>query len=503
MARTITTDISLRDARVTGRRRMTPDDAGVLRLASNIGYGLPESLADLIDNSIDAGAGKVLIRVYQEGDRLTRLAVVDDGAGMDRDSLREAMRLGRTDKGIGELGTYGIGLKAASLSHTETLTVVSRRDSDTSAVRYTTRSIREGWKLDELDQDAAAAVMDQVWSPGFTTDRSGTVVMWDDMPTFAAAEGSPARRFGQLVRRLSLHLGLHFGRFLGRGLSLSIDLFDESSRSAGFPRTVERLDPFPARSGHRGYPVTFHAEFGQATELGLKAFIWPPNSRESGYNLDGRASQRQGFYFYRNDRLIQAGGWNGWRNNDAEPHHSLARVLIDLPARADLAFGLNAQKNGIVVPPDFVEGVSAARAGETSMTDYIRIADEVYRSADRPPQSGRPVPSSGLSKRLRRELKLTLAGDDATAADVGIRWAPLPEGLVFDIDPDSDEIVLNQQFRRKLLGGRRPSRNDAPVIKTLIFLLTAEDVLRRRRSRQVLEKQEAINQCLLAALQDD
>src|SRR4051794_35367218 len=105
---------------------MTPDDEGVFRLAANIGYGLSESIADLVDNSIDANASNVLVRVYRRGTRLDHLAVVDDGDGMDAETLVEAMRIGRTNKGSGSLGRYGIGLKAASLSHTDALTVVSR-----------------------------------------------------------------------------------------------------------------------------------------------------------------------------------------------------------------------------------------------------------------------------------------------------------------------------------------------------------------------------------------
>ena len=117
----------LKHARVTGRRTLTPDSEGVLRLASNIGYSIPQSLADIVDNSIDAGAKNVLIRIHQQDRRLDHISIVDDGSGMDSETLVEAMRLGTSSKGSGKLGVYGIGLKAASLSHTQTLSVASRQ----------------------------------------------------------------------------------------------------------------------------------------------------------------------------------------------------------------------------------------------------------------------------------------------------------------------------------------------------------------------------------------
>src|SRR5262249_21540476 len=133
---------------------------------------------------------------------------------------------------------------------------------------------------------------------------------------------------------------------------------------------------------------------------------WPANSKDPGYSLDGRAAHRQGFYFFRNDRLIQAGGWNGWRNNDAEPHLSLARVCIDLPKTDRHMFGLNAQKNGIVPPADFVDGVNAARAGTTTMAAYVRQADDVYRAGGgRPDNRSVAVPSEGVRAKLRTKLE--------------------------------------------------------------------------------------------------
>ena len=490
------------NARVTGRRKLPPDDRGVFRLASNIGYGLAESVSDLVDNSVDAGARNVLVRVYQEAGRLTQLAVVDDGDGMDADSLVEAMRIGSTTKGPESLGKYGIGLKAASLGHTDTLTVISRRDGIPGAVRYTPEGIADGWKLDQLDEETATSALGQPWGGFLSLEQSGTIVVWEHMRRFAAAEGNPAKRFGQLARHLSSHLGLHFQRFLERELAIYIDLLVEDAGSAGLARVVAPLDPFPVESGHSGYPTSFQIPIAKGPTLELKAFIWPANSTAPGYKLDGKAAQRQGFYFYRNDRLVQAGGWNGWRNNDAEPHFSLARARLELPGD-DALFGLNAQKNGIVPPPGFIDALDVARAGTTFLSDYVRQAEKTYRDATGAGAAGRPAPilSKGVSKRIRSQLADAAQTNGASKA-VEMRWSKLPEDIFFEISPGGSEILLNQRYRSKVLAGSTASAADAPLVKTLLFLLLRDDLGRKHSNRKVSERHADVNSVLITALSD-
>src|SRR5437763_1879251 len=94
---------------VVGRSTVAPDATGVLQAISRIGYQLQEAFADLIDNSIDAGARNVRVRFFRDGDRLTAIAVADDGSGMDEGTLEEAMRFGsKIKKAEGDLGKYGM-----------------------------------------------------------------------------------------------------------------------------------------------------------------------------------------------------------------------------------------------------------------------------------------------------------------------------------------------------------------------------------------------------------
>src|SRR5207248_876268 len=94
---------------------------------------------------------------------------------------------------------------------------------------------------------------------------------------------------------------------------------------------VKALDPFGyPTTGNLQYPRTFTVSIDGCDAIQLAAHIWPAKSNLEQYKGIGSVIERQGFYFYRNDRLVQAGGWNGFRQ--PEHHLSLARVAVDLPA---------------------------------------------------------------------------------------------------------------------------------------------------------------------------
>lgn len=489
---------------VTGRTTLEPDPQGMFQAISRIGYQIHESLADLIDNSIDAKATKVLVRFFRDGDRWTDLAVVDNGNGMSGIELQEAMRFGsRKKKGSGELGKYGMGMKSASFNQADTLIVVSKKQLIVSGRQWTVESIKDGWKLDKLDQAGSARLIDRDWG-AVDTSKKGTVVLWERIHRFQVAEASASKTFTVLAKAINQHLGLVFHRFLEGGqLEIFMDTQDVSG-ATGLTMKVEPLNPFPEKSGLKGYPADFHTELGRHGNLDFRAYIWPPNMPDAGYKLGGKVSQRQGFYFFRNDRLIQAGGWNGWRN-DAEPHSSLARVKIDLPPKFDDAFAISVQKNGVDAPPGFISAVEEAKSGRSTLNEYMRDAIDTYRTSAAKKEKPLPVVSAGLRTGLRKAIADHLTGLAPQANPIGIRFdwaADLAAEEVFRIDHTARAIHLNQTYRSSILEGRNASTGDAPIFKTLLFLLLRDEVLRARTTKQLEERNELINVLLLAAIAD-
>ena len=469
-------DDLLKSRKVSKQKKVPPDPGGVLRAISNSGYDINAALADLVDNSIDAGASNVLIRVFLSGNRVTQIAVADDGLGMTPDELELAMAVGKSSKGEGHLGLYGIGLKSASLSHARTLTVATRQGTETSAVEFAEADFADDWKLNLLDTASAVQIMDAGWPEFLNLSESGTVVIWSDLRVLGAEAPNQKQRYAQFARRAAESLGLVFHRYLAAGkIAIRIDLHDVGLQQDGIPKIVESLDPFPKVSADDGYPTTFHTNFAHGTKLNLKAYIWPPKSTSIEYKLGNQTAQRQGFYFYRNDRIIQAGGWNGWRN-DSEPHLSLARVAVELPPAADSEFGLDMQKDGVQVPSEFGERITAAKAGNTTMADYVKTALDIYGGLGVNQDIRRATPSNGLDAKLRRQLGVILMRDGGTPIPVSIDSADMGDAEVFRVDHEGNKIILNSSLTT---AGSSASSLESDIVRTLFFLLLAPDAIKK------------------------
>jgi hypothetical protein len=288
-----------------------------------------------------------------------------------------------------------------------------------------------------------------------------------------------------------------FHRFLAPGsFRIVMDTVDEESGETGLPSEVHGLNPFAyKRSGKSGYPRDITLVF-DGTPLTLRCHIWPPKATDPEYKLGGKVSQRQGFYFYRNGRLIQAGGWNGWRVEDTEPHLSLARVQADLPADLDAAWALNVQKSSVDVGPGFSRLLDASRDGGWSLKQYIKDADAVYRDAKQIVKDGPIVPGTGLPTLLRNFITDYFSdGAAVPARKVAIKWRRLDSGVAFTVDRERMELIFNNRFRSAL------TRLDSEaLVKLLTFLLFREEFKRERVRTARAEWLAAVNEMVLVAV---
>ena len=117
-----------------------PIASSLMETARSFGsYDLAAALADLIDNSIQAKAGKVFIEFAPEEKDVT-VRIRDDGDGMNREQLIAAMKPASSHPGEirekSDLGRFGWGLKSASLSQARILTVVSWQQGHIYAARW-------------------------------------------------------------------------------------------------------------------------------------------------------------------------------------------------------------------------------------------------------------------------------------------------------------------------------------------------------------------------------
>jgi hypothetical protein len=489
-----------------GGEDLPPDPRRLVYALRQIGYSLEQALSDLVDNSINASADTVLIRFICSGEKIVRIVVADNGQGMSAAELRNAMRFGSSvDRRVGSLGKFGMGLKLATFSHAQTLTVGSVRKGRASARRWSLEGIGNNWRSDILDRKATQLLVAASYHP-LDLSRSGTVVIWDDIDKLPISRRGLRFTVTTIHRRLQLHLGMCFHRFIEKKkLRILVDQQEAGRAEHHIQVPITALDPFAySCSGHPQYPRTYSAVIGPALKLRLRGHIWPPNSSSEEYRLGNRAAARQGFYFYRNDRLIQAGGWNGLVQSESEPHGSLARVAIDLPGELDDVFGLNVQKSSVVAPPGFVEAVlsSKSRAGGT-FEEFRHHAHEVYRRHDR--RAVGPVtlvPARGFPAAVRKSFLSLLGNEESHSSQkaVNIIWSQLPEDEFFQVDQESSEIRLNSLYREDLLLGLSPSGTDVPLLKFMIFFLAEQDLLRSSTSRDRRTRLKAINRMLIDAV---
>lgn len=95
-----------------------PVASQLMQSLRSIGYTTQAAVADVIDNSLGAGATRIDIDFAHTPRAF--VSIIDNGAGMSRDELLQAMRYGSRDPRevrLGDdLGRFGLGLKTASLS---------------------------------------------------------------------------------------------------------------------------------------------------------------------------------------------------------------------------------------------------------------------------------------------------------------------------------------------------------------------------------------------------
>jgi hypothetical protein len=328
-----------------------PSAKRLMHSLRDLGYDLPAAVADLIDNSLDAGATVVEIDLASEW-RGSFLRVVDNGCGMTEGTLDEAMRYGSARRyGTEDLGLFGLGLKTASLSQCRRLTVATRT-TDAGRIR-----IRR-WDLDRVRESDTWALehprmldcRPQLIEP--LREEIGTVVLWEKLDRLLGrlrTDGEAAQRKLRTIEDdLRQHLGMIFHRFLSGESTrprLSITLNGEP---------VTAWDPFcRSEPMTQALPVQ-RVKLGSDASVRVSPFILPGQQHFSSPEAHAEASgpnrwnRQQGLYVYRRDRLIQSGGWCRLRTMDE--HSKLARVAIDLPPTAEDLFRINVAKMTVGLP---------------------------------------------------------------------------------------------------------------------------------------------------------
>ena len=327
-----------------------PDPVSLIESMRAIGYTPETALADLIDNSISAGASVIGIEYDAAGEPF--VALLDDGHGMDAAELTSAMRHGSRNpvdaRSAQDLGRFGLGLKTASLSQCRRLTVVSKQAGQVHA---------RCWDLDVVQAENRWVVVvptakEMAKLPLYAelvAQDSGTLVVWQSLDRLMSGSARPAEEMTVRMADLHDHLSFVFHRYTRReGTAPAVDI-----RINGLK--LKSIDPF-LKGNSFTQPLEGQEIRVDGERISVQPFVLPhmshlgPEEAETAGGREGLRS-RQGFYVYRNRRLVIWGTW--FRLVPKEEFYKLTRVQVDIPNTLDHLWALDIKKSA-AYPPDVI-----------------------------------------------------------------------------------------------------------------------------------------------------
>lgn len=308
----------------------------------SLGYSFPSAIADLLDNSISAKAKNIDI-ISSPGIEPS-LIILDDGNGMTEHELYEAMRYGSSNpletRREDDLGRFGLGMKAASLSQCRKLIVVSKKEGMISAYSWDLDYVidSKSWMLMGFKEEEMLQFphIDQLLEK-----EHGTYIYLSEFDRIKEGTGNLSETFNKCLDDMINHLALVFHRFIDEGLIIRVNQLE-----------LEARDPF--LSYHRATQRKRESSFRINNEkITLKPFILPHLSKLSQDDLDkvggkDRLRSEQGFYVYRNKRLIIWGTW--FRLERKDELNKLARVMVDIPNSLDYMWSIDIKKSAATLP---------------------------------------------------------------------------------------------------------------------------------------------------------
>jgi hypothetical protein len=338
--------------------KIEPRPGSILGSLRSIGYNLKTALSDIIDNSIAAQAKRVEIvnnDFNNNIDSLEWIAIVDDGLGMTRNSMIKALTLGgegiEQERNIQDLGRFGLGLKTASFSQCRKLTLISKkRNEGVNTLVFDLDHIMEnGWEVYSLNNHEILIdkIKERVENKAIFDNENWTVVFWENLDKVQVVS---IDSFYAELSKVRNHFELIYHKFKNK---LEIRLNGT---------IVNYWDPYATAisSQEKHYKYSANNDTYSIKGHVLKHSSEFQNTREyKNQSLIGTFNQNQGFFVYRNERLIYRGSWLGLFNK--EHHYILGRVEINLSNKleSDLAWGVNISKSSVSIPRFAISDIRA------------------------------------------------------------------------------------------------------------------------------------------------
>jgi len=409
-------------------QEVLPDPKRVIEGLRDTGYQIETAIEDIIDNSIAAEATKIEVNLDMDIAGNIAVSISDNGFGMERDELIDAMRYGsKIRPNPASLGKFGLGLKTASTAFCRQLSVISKTSKGTEYAKAT-------WDLDHVAKVGK-------WELALSTpskdelkllqdvagDGSGTLVVWNKVDRLLKNYADPGGAFAQkaldkVAFNLIAHSSMVYQRFL-----------DHSDKRIGNieikinGKIVKPYNPFcPEESGEpvleRTVPVEISSK--KTAEFIIRAYVLPNKwefSSPDAYFNSRPGNENQGIYVYRENRLIHGPDW--LRMYSKEPHMSLLRVEFSFNHKLDDAFHIDIKKSQIILNDELYKWLS-----EEFLPPCRRAAEQRYRL-------GKKKTTDEASKDLH----------DSSNANIHNKAAEISESDIKIINKDKDIVEVTNK----------------------------------------------------------
>jgi hypothetical protein len=345
-------------------RRHIPKASTLMGSLRSMGYSFESAVADVVDNSISAHAQNVRILFPTNPMDELALGILDDGDGMTSDVLFEAMRYGclsaEKERTEDDLGRFGMGMKSASLSQCRRLTVVSYEGKKLNGFTWDYNHIIEtqDWMIQELNPVEIGTLP---YIQTLRDQESGTIVIWQDFDVLSNSSGGQVySTLVDLRSSLESTLALIYHRYLSGVGTFRLHIYINEL-------DIKPLDPFleqhPKTTIKKEIELDILDSSGVERMIRIRPFILPfvTELKEKDKQLIGGIENlraKQGFYVYRNKRLIIWGTWFGMKQRAELTKNT--RIRVDIPNSLDDIWSIDIKKQQATIPKQILHRLKKA-----------------------------------------------------------------------------------------------------------------------------------------------
>lgn len=348
----------------------------------SVGYTPETAIADIVDNSLSANASTVSIEFNWQNQVII---ISDNGDGMSKQELLKSMNIGSSDpfdlRSIYDLGRFGMGMKTASFSLGKKLTVLAKAGESINNASWDLDYVRKEDQWQILVEDSSSLFIQQL-SDRLSKYDNGTVVCISNIDKVISSDSAnEKKKFYKMIDNVKNHLSLVFHRFMESGkISIIVN---------GTPLTP--WNPFVPDNNARQ-----ELEPEEVTENGHKVLIRPyilPHKTKFANDDEVKTAggykgwlHHQGFYVYRNERLIIYGTWFGLFKK--EMSFNLARIQLDIYSDSDFDWQIDIKKSK-AVPPAYTDDIIRL-AAEKATNQSVKVYNSRGTYSDRKGNANAP-----------------------------------------------------------------------------------------------------------------